>query len=48
MRKFDSRVTALARLRSNCTVNYRLVLSSERVHHIKKLAIVREKTKLWP
>jgi hypothetical protein len=30
LRDFDPRVTALARPRSNCTVNYRPVLSSER------------------
>jgi hypothetical protein len=30
LRDFDPRVTALARLRSNSTVNYRTVLSSER------------------
>jgi hypothetical protein len=41
----DPRVTALARPRSNCIVNYRAVLSSERAHHIKKPAIVRQKTK---
>jgi hypothetical protein len=28
-------------------VNYRPILSSERVPHIKKLAIVKEKTKIW-
>jgi hypothetical protein len=36
-----------ARPRSNCTVNYRPVLSSERVPHIKKPAIVRQKTRIW-
>jgi hypothetical protein len=30
LRNFDPRVTALGRPRSNCTVNYRPVLSSER------------------
>jgi hypothetical protein len=40
-------VTALVRPRSNSTVNYRPVLSSERVPHIKKPAIVRQKTKIW-
>jgi hypothetical protein len=43
----DPRVTALARPRRNCRVNYRQVLSSERVPHIKKLAIIRQKTKIW-
>jgi hypothetical protein len=36
MRDFDPRVTALARHRSNCTVNYRPVLSSEREQQNKK------------
>jgi hypothetical protein len=34
-----------ARPRSNCTVSYRPVLSSERAPHIKKQAIVTRKTK---
>jgi predicted alpha/beta-fold hydrolase len=42
---FDPRVTALARYRNNCTVNYRPVLSSKRLPHIKKPTIVRKKTK---
>jgi hypothetical protein len=40
-------VTALARPRSNSTINYRTVLSSERVSHLKKPAIVRRKTNIW-
>jgi hypothetical protein len=43
LRDFDPRVTALARLRSNCTVNYRPVLSSERALHINKHATVWRK-----
>jgi hypothetical protein len=39
---WTQRVTALARPRSNCTVNYRPVLSSERAHHIKKPTTVRQ------
>jgi hypothetical protein len=43
-------VTALARLRSNCTVNYRTVLSSERALQNNKPATVKgnfkEKEKL--
>jgi hypothetical protein len=47
LRDFDPRVTVLSRPRSSCTVNYRPILSSERVPHIKKPAIVRRKTKIW-
>jgi hypothetical protein len=47
LRDFDPRVTALARPRSNCTVNYRPTLSSDRVPHIKKPAIVRERKEIW-
>jgi hypothetical protein len=47
VRDLDPRVTALARLRGNCTVNYRPVLSLERAPHIKKPAIVRQETQIW-
>jgi hypothetical protein len=40
LRDFDPIVTALARPRSNCTVNYRSILSSERAPHTRKLTIV--------
>jgi hypothetical protein len=40
LRDFDLRVTALARSRSNCTVNYRPVLSSERKLQNNKHATV--------
>jgi hypothetical protein len=40
LQDFDPRVTALAKPRSNCTVNYRLVLSSERALQNNKAADV--------
>jgi hypothetical protein len=43
LRDFDLRVTALARPRSNCTVNYRPVLSSEKGLHNYKPATVWRK-----
>jgi hypothetical protein len=43
LRDFDPRVTALARPRSNCTVNYRPVISSERALQNNKLATVQMK-----
>jgi hypothetical protein len=43
LRDFDSRVTALARPRSNCTANYRPVLSSERALQNNKYATVWRK-----
>jgi hypothetical protein len=49
-RDFDTRVTALARPRTNCAVNYRPVLSSERVLQNNKNATskrnFKEKEKL--
>jgi hypothetical protein len=45
---FDPRVTALAKPRSNCAVSYRPTLSSERVPHIKKPAIITQKNKSGP
>jgi hypothetical protein len=47
LRGFDPRVIALAGPRSNCTVNYRSILPSERAPQIKKPSIVRQKTKIW-
>jgi hypothetical protein len=48
LRDFDPRVPALARPKSNCTCKLRrLILSSEKVTHIKKPAIVKQKTKTW-
>jgi hypothetical protein len=43
LRDLDPRVTALAIPRSKCTVNYRPILSSERVPHIKKPANRKQK-----
>jgi hypothetical protein len=43
LRDFDPRVTALARPRSNCAVNYRHVLSSERALQNNKPATVWRK-----
>jgi hypothetical protein len=40
LRDFDPRVTAMARPRSNCTVNYTPVLSSERALQNNKHADV--------
>jgi hypothetical protein len=40
LRDFDLRVTALARPRSNCTVIYRSVLSSERALQTYKIVNV--------
>jgi hypothetical protein len=40
LRDFDLRVTVLARPRSNCTVNYSTILSSERALQNNKPAIV--------
>jgi hypothetical protein len=43
LRDFDPRMTALARPRSNCTVNYRPVLSSERALQNNKPSTVLKK-----
>jgi hypothetical protein len=43
LRDFDPRVTALARTRNNCTVNYRHVLSSDRELQNNKPATVCKK-----
>jgi hypothetical protein len=48
LQDLDPRGTALAMLRSNCTVNYRSIFSSEEVHNVKKPSIVRQKTTFWP
>jgi hypothetical protein len=45
LRDFDPRVTALARPRSNCTVNYRPVLSSERALKITNPQLCKENFK---
>jgi hypothetical protein len=44
-RNFDPRVTALAKDRSNCTVNYRPVLSSERGLQNNKTSLSKENLK---
>jgi hypothetical protein len=48
LRDLDPRVTALARPRSNCTINYRPVPLSERAPHSKNPATVKTvKNKIW-